>query len=173
VAQWQAAEEGVVIPETRPSIDTPELLAASIEAGRKLFLDEKRAQCTKCHGPTGLGDGGEVIFDDWNAPKAEALKNNVSPALVAEMWSLPLQSLKPRNLRLGIYRGGRRPVDLYRRIYVGIKGSKMPGTGPSPGNAGVLKPDEIWTLVDYVRSLPYRENSNPFWSETHVVRAGN
>jgi hypothetical protein len=101
------------------------------------------------------------------------LKAGVSPAEVAEMWSLPIQELKPRSLRMGIYRGGRRPLDLYRRISVGIKGAKMPGAGPSPGNAGVLKPEEIWTLVDYVQSLPYQESSNPYWQQTHVVRAGN
>src|SRR5207248_2464538 len=32
----------------------------------------------------------------------------------------------PRNLRLGVYRGGRRPLDLYYRIHDGINGTPMP-----------------------------------------------
>jgi hypothetical protein len=31
----------------------------------------------------------------------------------------------------------------------------MPGAGPGPGSPGTLKPDEIWQIVDYIRSLPY------------------
>jgi mono/diheme cytochrome c family protein len=58
--------------------------------------------------------------------------------------------LKPRNLTLGQYRGGRRPVDLFRRVYAGIKGTPMPAFG---GTA--LKDNEIWDLVNYVMSLPY------------------
>ena len=40
-------------------------------------------------------------------------------------WLLPPQQLQPRNLRLGIYRFGRRPVDMYRRIFAGINGTPM------------------------------------------------
>ena len=62
-------------------------------------------------------------------------------------WGNPL---KPRNLLLGQYRGGRRPVDIFRRMYAGIKGTPMPAFG---GTA--LKDPEIWDLVNYVMSLPY------------------
>jgi mono/diheme cytochrome c family protein len=153
---WKEAETKIVVPAERSSpVDTPEKLAASIEAGRKLFQDQKRAQCTKCHGPTGLGDGGDVLYDVWNDAK-----KGRTPAEVAQFWTLPIQELKPRNLRLGIYRGGRRPMDLYRRINSGIKGANMPAAGPKPGTPAVLNPEEIWSLVDYVRSMPY-ETSTP------------
>ena len=33
---------------------------------------------------------------------------------------------QPRDLTRGIYRGGRRPVDLFRRVHAGIKGTRMP-----------------------------------------------
>jgi mono/diheme cytochrome c family protein len=154
---WARAESSVVDPPARPeeaAIDTPEQLAASIEAGRKLFLDTKRGQCVNCHGPTGLGDGGEAIFDVWNDAKVQLSKTD--PALVNELFSLPIQELKPRNLRLGIYRGGRRPIDLYRRIHSGIKGAKMPAGGATPAKPDGLSPADIWHLVDYVRSLPYQ-----------------
>ena len=76
--------------------------------------------------------------------------------------ALPARTITPRNLRQNIYRGGRRPLDIYRRIYAGINGVPMPGVGPaSPAPRGTLKPQEIWNLVDYVRSLPYEPISEP------------
>ena len=36
---------------------------------------------------------------------------------------------------------------------MGIKGTPMPAFGPGPGSPGVLRPEEIWDLVAYVRSL--------------------
>ena len=157
---WNQAEAKVVVPPERPMpVETPEQLAASIEVGRKLFQDQKRAQCTKCHGPTGLGDGGDVLYDAWNEPK-----KGRTPDEIAAFWTLPIQELKPRNLRLGIYRGGRRPLDLYRRIHAGIKGANMPAAGPKEGTPAVLNPEEIWSLVDYVRSLPY-ERASPRTAE--------
>lgn len=155
---WQRAESQIVHPAARPetigSIDAP--TPESIAAGRKLFTDTKRGQCINCHGPTGLGDGGDRIFDDWNDPKEKMLKANPDdPGIVAEFFTLPIQELKPRNLRMGIYRGGRRPLDLYRRIFAGIKGAKMPAGGATPQKPAGLNNEEIWNLVDYVRSLPY------------------
>ena len=165
VDSWAAAEEAIVRPSERPTTSTPEELAASIEEGRKLFFN-KDAQCTKCHGPTGLGDGNDggpiadKLFDDWNKYKKS---DNLA------IWLLPKQELRPRNLRLGIYRGGRRPLDLYRRIHAGIPGTPMPGAGPAPGKKETFTPEQIWHLVDYVRSLPYEAVSEPAEGETHAV----
>lgn len=165
VDSWAEAEEAVVRPSERPETSTPEELAASIEEGRKLF-QHKDAQCTKCHGPTGLGDGNdgspEKLFDDWNKDKKEG---------DLARWLLPKQELRPRNLRLGIYRGGRRPLDIYRRIHAGIPGGPMPGAGPAPGKKETFTPEQIWHLVDYVRSLPYESASEPAEGETRVADA--
>ena len=71
-------------------------------------------------------------------------------------WLLPEQEQMPRNLRQGRFRFGRRPIDLYYRIYAGINGTEMPGGGPpSPGAQAKLTEKEIWQLVDYVQALPY------------------
>ena len=76
--------------------------------------------------------------------------------------ALPPRNAIPRNLRQNIYRGGRAPVDVFRRIYAGINGVPMPGVGPtSPGGEGTLSSAEIWSLVDYVQSLPYEALSLP------------
>ncbi len=114
---WAAAEGQIIVPKDAPEpsdIPPPE----SVAAGDKLFHGE-RAACIKCHGPTGLGDPEDVYYDTWNEKK---LAGDI-------FWLLPKQQIKPRNLRLGIYRGGRRPLDLYRRMYAGIPGTPMPGLG--------------------------------------------
>lgn len=67
-----------------------------------------------------------------------------------DVWGNPQQ---PRDLTRGVYRGGRRPLDLYRRIHAGIKGTQMAGFGTA------LKDDQIWDVVNYVTSLPYESNA--------------
>jgi mono/diheme cytochrome c family protein len=142
-ANWAAADQQVIqIPDHPPVPDQRAWLAA----GEALFRGAK-AQCMKCHGPTALGDGSEEpLFDDWNKEK--------KPENFAQ-FLLPKQEIKPRNLRLGIYRFGRTPADTYRRLHAGINGTPMPNTFIGPGNPGNLKPEEVWQIVDYIRSLPY------------------
>lgn len=134
-----------------PDAPRPEDRAASVAAGQALFLDENRG-CFKCHGPTGLGDGVETHFDLWNSTKKD-----LSPEEIAAHYPLPLQEIRPRNLQEGVFRGGRRPLDLYRRIYAGIKGTPMPAGGPLPGQSAegsqALSATQVWNLVDYIYAL--------------------
>jgi mono/diheme cytochrome c family protein len=74
----------------------------------------------------------------------------------------PPRNAIPRNLREGMYRGGRRPLDLFRRVNQGIPGTPMPASGPaSPGATGTLTEQEMWQIVDYLRSLPFEPASRP------------
>ncbi len=67
--------------------------------------------------------------------------------------------MQPRNLTLGVYRGGRRGEDLYARVYGGIHPSGMTAfqntlaTGPSYPD----RPDKIWNVVHFLQALadPY------------------
>jgi mono/diheme cytochrome c family protein len=80
--------------------------------------------CATCHGPKGAGDG----------PAVKDMKNeNGRPT-------------RPRDLARGIFKGGGEPERLYVRIAVGMPGTAMPGIK-------TLKPDEMWDLVHFVRSL--------------------
>ena len=199
VEGWQGAAEQRIVPsdEAIPPADrTPEEIAASAAKGRELFYGT-RANCVQCHGPTGLGDGQQTGFDNWNtAAKAfldgtvglvdsierqrEALSQLEGDALVAaednlkrsqseltqrrslQDHILPPRNAIPRNLRLGMYRGGRRPLDIYWRVAAGIAGTPMPAGGPStPGAQGTLTDEEIWQIVDYVHSLPFEPASLP------------
>ena len=62
-------------------------------------------------------------------------------------WGNPL---RPANLNRGIYKGGRRPLDIYWRIAKGITGAQMPSHYP-----GLINEKQVWDLVNFVLALPY------------------
>jgi mono/diheme cytochrome c family protein len=169
---WNAANEQIIVPDPEQTPDpnrSQKEIDASIVKGRELFYG-MTANCVKCHGPTGLGDGQQDDQDDWEkAHKSflETLSRESDPALVSEMEEVadtlyPVRNAIPRDLRKGIYRGGRRRIDLFWRIYAGIAGAPMPGLGPaSAGATGTLTEEEMWNLVDYVLALPYEPPSRP------------
>lgn len=153
---WSNANEeaALVVPQASRVADTPESRAR----GRALYLSDK-AKCASCHGPYGKGNG----------PQAETFQNDPRtgttyplPGLYDD-WGNPLP---PRDLTQGIYRGGRRPIDVYRRIYAGIKGTPMPAFG------GSLTDEEIWDLVNYVLHAPYDAVPDPGSGKT-LVQAGH
>ena len=69
--------------------------------------------------------------------------------------ALKPRPIVPRNLRQGIYRGGRRPLDLYYRIHAGINHAPMPAA------KGTVTPEDIWHIVNYIKSLPYETETAP------------
>ncbi len=156
VAEWTDAADQVVRPdqEFAPTLDrAPEQIAASAAKGRELFFGAK-AVCFTCHGPTGLGDGQTTDYDSWNTTVNDFLKKHPDDT-AADVGALPVRTIRPRNLRTGVYRGGGRPLDLYRRMHAGINGTPMPAVGTT------LTSEEIWQLVDYVMALPYQAASQP------------
>lgn len=145
------AEENIVLPSIpRAGLDPTTGLptAESLQKGRELYTS-KKAKCMDCHGPGGLGDG--VLTEQfWKIPGTSPEQEYAEPGLHDDWGNMQ----KPRNLTKGQYRGGRRPVDLFRRVYAGIKGTQMPAFG---GTA--LTDEEIWHLVNYVSMLPYQKGS--------------
>lgn len=160
---WLAAEESireVPEPEDIPvPATTAEVIAAagsvesspikeSIAKGKQIFASELSA-CGKCHGPEGYGDGPTIDYDDWT--KDWTLRINIDPLdeaaqvpLIAR-GALPPRAIVPRDFREGLYRGGSSPEQLYRRIAAGIDGTPMP--------AASIAVNDIWHLVNYIRSL--------------------
>lgn len=116
---WNGAPAEVVQPVTKE----PPYNDESIALGQAAFLDPALA-CFKCHGPDGTGsrNRNEVLTDDWG------------------------HSAFAADLTAGMLRGGRRPTDIYRRVYAGINGTKMPGYG----TALEQRPDTVWHLVHFV-----------------------
>jgi mono/diheme cytochrome c family protein len=159
--KWATASEAMIaVPEMPADLD----LADSIARGKALFHGDK-ANCVKCHGVTALGDGQANDYDDWNkaivafrdelrqSSKAAADEtggmSHAEQTRILDGDALVPRMIPPRNLRQGIYRGGRRPLDLYYRIHAGINGAPMPAA------KGTVPPEDIWHIVNYVRSLPY------------------
>lgn len=165
VTQWQkAASEVSNVPARPEGWDEPDKLAASVKRGRELFYGSI-ANCFSCHGDSALGDGQQTDHDDWTKELEPKDPKKLRAYLALELPPLPPRTIKPRNLRLGVYRGGRRPIDLYWRISNGIEGVPMPNaqlkTDQDPPEAKKLTPEDVWSLVDYVRSLPNETISRP------------
>jgi mono/diheme cytochrome c family protein len=112
--------------------------------GRAIYLGV--GGCVQCHATD--GSSSEILVAD------NATRRN-------EWGDLNL----PRDLLLGTYRGGSRPIDLFYRIRLGVGGSGMPAAADfwpvEPAKPGAPAPaprpftdEEVWKLVDYVMSMP-------------------
>src|SRR5262245_4666838 len=165
IEKWDGAAGMVTAIPQRPDMNK-EQMAASIKHGRELFYGTI-ANCVKCHGDSALGDGQTTDYDEW---AKEFSGDGKQPDLIQSYVSLgmlPPRTIKPRNLRLGVYRGGLRPIDIYWRVMNGIEGTPMPALATNvrkegdPPEAKKLTPEEVWDLVNYVQSLPYESINNP------------
>ena len=114
--------------------ETPALIAfgpkvtsspESIARGKEIF-EGQAAECIKCHGDAGRGDGpsADELTDDFG--------NVIAPADMTMPW---------------LFRGGPAADDIYRRLETGLTGS------PMPSYADVLSDDQLWDLANYVDSL--------------------
>lgn len=167
VESWKTAEPAVEPSEPNVPIlsddatdwsdEQKQQLFESIDRGRDLYYTVK-ANCFSCHGTTQLGDGNLGLYDDWSKEvtnwQSEQDEDGSKLAEFLALGGLEPRIIRPRNLRLGQYRGGRRPLDIFFRIYNGIDGSGMPA-------ANGLAHDEVWDLVNFVLWLPYDKLSHP------------
>jgi mono/diheme cytochrome c family protein len=129
LTNWSESNAKVLEPAPYPyKTEDNEQLAKSILHGYELFTDPKgAASCIACH----VDFGRQVPFryDEWGT------------------------LVRPSNLTAGVYRGGRRPIDLYWRIKGGIRPSGMPSAELKIDKG--QKIDEYWDVVNFVRALPY------------------
>lgn len=124
---WKASDEAPITPVKYPDY-TYEEKEASIKRGQKFFNQEDG--CVKCH--PSYGRQSPFRFDEWGT------------------------MVRPANLTTGVYRGGRRPIDLYWRVFGGIHGSGMANFG---GKSLVLTNSKqevtVWDIVNFLEVLPY------------------
>jgi mono/diheme cytochrome c family protein len=107
----------------------PPLTIASIKHGQELF---QKLECWKCHGPEGRGDG----------PSASTLTDSND------------QPIRPYNFAAGSrFKCGSTNSDLYKIFITGVDGT------PMPSFADVIKPEEAWDLVHYLRTLQVTHKS--------------
>lgn len=137
IGYWRDAETTLINPTSQPKSPVPgmartsqerEALAASITRGHQLFLGAGGGtSCISCH--MNYGRKLNLMWDDWGTVT------------------------KPTDLTTGIYRGGRRPIDIFWRIHAGINGTGMPAF---PDTASPLEKEEnMWHVVNFVLALPY------------------
>lgn len=163
---WAAAEDeaNLIVPK-HPRI-SPSEDKQSVARGRALYMSEK-LKCYTCHGLAAKGDGTSTV-DYWVVPGSSPEKKFEKRGL-HDNWG---NQVKPRNLTLGQYRGGRRPIDLYRRIYAGIKGTQMAGFATAlrdeKDDKGNPLTDEqvaermdghIWDIVNYILDVPHQKQT--------------
>jgi mono/diheme cytochrome c family protein len=107
----------------------PPLTVQSIQHGKELFT---KLECWKCHGPEGRGDG----------PSASTLTDSND------------QPIRPYNFAGGSrFKCGTTNHDLYKIFMSGLDGT------PMPSFADVIKPEEAWDLVHYLRTLQVSHKS--------------
>lgn len=159
LGKWADANDQVVdppVPRTPPS-------AESVARGRDLFLGrtKEKLECAGCHGAKGKGDGpsfvdlkvfNRIVFGGDPSKMPERVAKLDVPT--QELWKQKLDEwgtpLRPADLSRAVYKGGRRPIDLYWRIAKGITGAQMPAHYPGIDHA------QIWDLVNFVLALPYQ-----------------
>jgi mono/diheme cytochrome c family protein len=99
------------------------LTVESIKHGQELF---QKLECWKCHGPEGRGDG----------PSASTLTDSND------------QPIRPYNFAVGSrFKCGATNQDLYKLFMTGLDGT------PMPSFADVIKPEDAWDLVHFLRTL--------------------
>lgn len=116
----------------------PKLTISSIKHGGELF---QKLECWKCHGEAGRGDG----------PSASTLTDSND------------QPIRPYNFTTdNRSKCGSSNQDLYKIFMTGLDGT------PMPSFADVVKPEDAWDLVHYLRTLQYN-NPSPeltLWEST-------
>jgi len=107
----------------------PALSVASIKHGSELF---QKLECWKCHGQEGRGDG----------PSASTLTDSND------------QPIRPYNFTSdNRSKCGKTNQDLYKIFMTGLDGT------PMPSFADVIKPEDAWDLVHFLRTLQYNNKS--------------
>jgi mono/diheme cytochrome c family protein len=107
----------------------PKLTVESIKHGSELF---QKLECWKCHGQEGRGDG----------PSASTLTDSND------------QPIRPYNFTSdNRSKCGKTNADLYKIFMTGLDGT------PMPSFADVVKPEDAWDLVHYLRTLQYNNKS--------------
>lgn len=133
--------------------DQAEALAASVKRGAELFRG-KLANCGKCHGEQGRGEGQTTDYDVWTKDWTTAIgldpkeRSQLIPLLAR--GALPPVNAQPRNFELGVFHGGDSPERLFLRISQGIDGSPMPAATYVESK---FEEEDVWHLINFIRSL--------------------
>jgi DMSO reductase family type II enzyme heme b subunit len=101
----------------------PDASPESIARGAEIY---KKAECAKCHGESGRGDGpsAATLEDEWEF--------RIFPADITQPWNL---------------RGGGSAEDFFRTVTTGVNGT------PMPSFSDAWDAEDLWHLANYLHSL--------------------
>ena len=133
--KWDKAQSKAIKIQPYPFKDgvENEEFKASVQRGYNYFIGNvtketplaKGLNCVSCH--VNFGRQAMYKWDSWGT------------------------LVRPNNITNGLYRGGRRTVDIYHRIHSGINGSNMPAFGSQEAQ----NPNVVWDLVNFVQTVPF------------------
>ena len=148
--RWLEAQKSGVVPNEdlakKFESMTHEQRLESAARGYEIFATKELSACGGCH--VNFGRDAQFSYDAWGT------------------------IIRPRNLTLTQLnlRGGRRPIDLYWRIRMGINGADMPPLINNDADLAATAPTDvklkhklgvkeewIWDLVNFVQLIPYPE----------------
>ncbi|MBI4483553.1 MAG: c-type cytochrome [Acidobacteria bacterium] len=119
-AEFRATKPPVISAGVEPPSTAERLLL-----GRRVYEDDQKGGCAKCHGVSGRGDG----------PSAKTLRDE---------WGYPTF---PADLTSGGFKGGSSARDVFLRLTTGMGGT------PMPSYEELLTEEERWDVTHYVESL--------------------
>ncbi len=122
---WSVARKNAIPIPAQPKMTQAERIQAAIR-GYKLY-NSAEFGCASCH--ANYGRAQQLKWDAWGT------------------------IVQPRNLTLGVYRGGRTGEDLYARLYGGIAPSGMTAFHDRVANAPPGQPNKLWDIVHFLHAL--------------------
>lgn len=123
---YQRSDQKPIEPAPYPTYNDKDM-AESIKRGFHLFSSTAPDAfgCVACH--QDFGRQSLYQYDEWGT------------------------LVRPANLTNAVYRGGRRPIDIYWRLKRGIPPSKMPAVTVT----GDDEAKKLWDLVHFIEALPF------------------
>jgi mono/diheme cytochrome c family protein len=122
INRWKTSNERPLTAKNPAGPASNSQRLESVQRGYDYFTNAKVGNCVSCH--FDFGRQAQFRYDAWGT------------------------LVRPNNLTNGVYRGGRRPLDLYYRIAGGINPCAMPKNDDEA---------KVWDMVNFVQSLPYPE----------------
>jgi hypothetical protein len=140
---WLEAQKTEIKPKKPPEYRTNEERLESVRRGYYLYQDTKKTPCAGCH--LNYGRDAPFKYDTWGT------------------------IVKPRNFFSNMYRGGRRPIEIYWRIAGGINGADMAPFVDNTASISDEQDQQIWDLISFLQILPYPEKRQELKDKFKIV----
>lgn len=139
---WLEAQKGEIKPVKPPEYKNDQERMESVVRGYKVYMN-KDVACAGCH--LNFGRDAAFKYDAWGT------------------------IVKPRNFFSNMYRGGRKPIEIYWRIAGGINGADMAPFAKNPASITEEEDKQIWDLISFLQILPFPEKRQELKEKHGIV----